>query len=81
MPSVTVRDSAMPLWMAEVGREMILHDVSAEPDLKVRLAAMGLYPGVKLKVISRSAQGSCIVAVKECRLVLDRETVHHILVR
>lgn len=80
MPNTLERRSTMPLSMAEVGRILVLREVKAEPDLQMRLAAMGLYPGVEIRVISRSMHGPCIIVVKECRFVLDRQTAHQILV-
>ena len=80
MQSMFERRSAMPLAMAQVDQPFILRSIRADRDMQTRLAAMGLYPGAKLTVVSNSLNGPCIVIVKDSRLVLDRQTAHQILV-
>ena len=60
------------------GQRARLRAVNAGRGLRSRLAAMGLVPGVELKVISNSAWGPFIVAVKESRVVLGRGMVDRI---
>jgi Fe2+ transport system protein FeoA len=79
--STSERASAMPLTIAPVNRCVIMHSVMADQEMQTRLAAMGLYPGAELIVISRSLNGPCIVIVKDSRLVLGRQTAHKILVK
>lgn len=47
----------------------------AEQPLLVRMASMGLRPGVELQVLARAASGSRIVRVGDARLTLARELV------
>ena len=60
------------------GQQARLRAVNAGRGLRSRLAAMGLVPGVEFKVISNSAWGPFIVAVKESRVVLGRGMVDRI---
>ena len=62
----------MPLSMVNTGRRVRLMAVRAGHDLAVRLAAMGLVPGVELEVIRNNYRGPFIVLVKDTRLILGR---------
>jgi Fe2+ transport system protein FeoA len=74
------KKSPLPLSMAQTDQTLVVRGMRAEPDMQSRLAAMGLHPGVEIKVISRSVHGPCIIVVKDSRLVLDRKLAHQILV-
>ncbi|MHB0934861.1 MAG: FeoA family protein [Armatimonadota bacterium] len=72
--------SGMPLMLAPTDRPMTVHSIHGDQHLQTRLAALGVYPGTVLTVISASLGGPCIIVVKECRLALDRGMAHQILV-
>ncbi|HOF89643.1 MAG TPA: FeoA family protein [Armatimonadota bacterium] len=72
--------SGLPLLLAPTDRPVTVHDIRGGSELRTRLAALGVYPGVELTVISASLGGPCIIAVKESRLALDRGMAHRILV-
>ncbi|MHB9024680.1 MAG: FeoA family protein [Armatimonadota bacterium] len=80
MEHLPVQGSGMPLLLAPTDRPVTVHSVRGGHDLHTRLAALGVYPGAVLTVISASLGGPCIVAVKESRLALDRSMAHQILV-
>jgi len=72
--------SGMPLMLAPTDRPVMVQSIRGGHDVQTRLAALGVYPGVKLTVISASLGGPCIIAVKDSRLALDRGMAHRILV-
>ncbi len=63
---------AMPLSAVEAGRKVYIVAVDSGENLKARLAAMGLVPGVPVDVILNSPRGPFIVAVKGSRVILGR---------
>lgn len=63
---------AVPLTSVAAGRTVRLVAIEAGRGLQSRLAAMGLVPGVELRVVSNGAWGPFIVAVKESRVMLGR---------
>jgi Fe2+ transport system protein FeoA len=72
-PRATPRPSTPPpatLADLEVGVEAVVTEVKAEPAEVERLAALGLLPGVSLRLLR---QGSMLaVAVGEARIALGR---------
>jgi len=70
----------MPLAMVSPGEEVILVAVNAGWGLVRRLADMGLYPGVNLRII-RGHPGPVIVQVGNSRLALGHGMAHKIVVR
>jgi Fe2+ transport system protein FeoA len=73
--------SGMPLVLAKVGDCVTLVSIRADQNVKSRLTAMGLCPGVQISLAGRSHHGPCILIVKGVRLALDWGTAHRILVR
>ena len=71
----------MPLTMVSSGSRVHLLEVHAGRGLQGRLAAMGLVPGVEIKVISSSLHGPFVVAVKGSRVMLGRGMAHKIMVK
>jgi len=70
----------MPLVAARSGQQVRLVDVQAGHDLRARLAAMGLMPGMKLTVVRNSGGGPLVVMAHNTRLALGRGMVHRMLV-
>nr|HID59993.1 ferrous iron transport protein A [Desulfobacterales bacterium] len=68
----------MPLSMVKVGKRVRILAVNAGRRLQMRLASMGLVPGVEIEVISNNFRGPFIVAVNDLRLVLGRGMAHKI---
>lgn len=70
----------MTLNMIESGEMVKIVSVEAGSNLKSRLVAMGLIPGVEIEVIRNSSSGPFIVVVKGTRLVLGRGMARKIMV-
>jgi Fe2+ transport system protein FeoA len=78
----TVREErcSVPLSAVEAGRKVFIVAVDSGQDLKGRLAAMGLVPGVPVDVILNSGRGPFIVAIKGSRIMLGRGMAAKIIV-
>jgi ferrous iron transport protein A len=70
----------MTLNMIEPGQMVKIVSVEAGINLKSRLTAMGLIPGVEIEVVRNSSSGPFIVVVKGTRLVLGRGMARKIMV-
>lgn len=70
----------MTLNMIEPGKIVKIVSIEAGINLKSRLAAMGLIPGMEIKVVRNSLSGPFIVIVKGTRLVLGRGMACKIIV-
>ncbi|MEW6328112.1 MAG: FeoA family protein [Thermodesulfobacteriota bacterium] len=70
----------MPLNMVKPGDEVTLMAIHAGLGLQSRLHSMGLFPGVKMKVL-KSGPGPVIVSVGDTRLALGCGMAHKIMVR
>ncbi|MFH0911451.1 MAG: FeoA family protein [Planctomycetota bacterium] len=62
----------MSLSMAKPGQVVRLRAILAGHCLQGRLAALGLIPGVELKIIRTGSHGPLVVEVKGSRLMLGR---------
>ncbi len=62
----------MPLSMVRSGERVRITAINAGRGMQARLAAMGLFPGVELTVVSGHSRGPYVVVVKDTRLVLGR---------
>ena len=71
---------AMPLEVVQAGRRVRLIAVNAGRGLQGRLAAMGLVPGVEIKVLRNSVHGPFLIEVKGSRIMLGRGMAQKILV-
>lgn len=71
----------MLLTMINAGRSVRFLKVNAGSGLQSRLAAMGLYPGVEMKVITNNPRGPLIVEVCGSRLILGQGMAHKIIVQ
>jgi Fe2+ transport system protein FeoA len=70
----------MPLASAVTGQVVRLASVSGGRGLQLRLAEMGLVPGVRFRVIARGAPGPFIISVKDTRMVLGHGMAHRVRV-
>lgn len=70
----------MPLAIVQAGRRVRFVAVDAGHGLQVRLAAMGLVPGVEIEVIRNSIHGPFLVEVKGSRIMLGRGMAQKIMV-
>lgn len=71
----------LPLNTVSAQCEVIFVTVEGGHGLKQRLTAMGLRPGMKIKVLHSQSRGPYVVLAGDTRLVLGRGMVHKILVR
>lgn len=70
--------TVVPLDRLEPGDGCIVRAIDGGAGLAQRLAAMGLFPGVRLRVVR--CIGPMIVEAMDNRLILGRGMVHHVLV-
>lgn len=70
----------MPLAIVQAGRRVRLVAVDRGHGLQGRLAAMGLVPGVEIKVLRNSMHGPFLVEVKGSRIMLGRGMARKIMV-
>jgi ferrous iron transport protein A len=73
-------NSAMPLAMVRAGEQVTLVAVNAGRGLTRRLADMGLYPGVSVRVI-QSHPGPFLLQLGASKLALGHGIAHKILVK
>lgn len=71
----------VPLSSVPEDREAVIVGINAGHALNHRLAAMGLTPQVRLRVMHSARNGQCVVRVRDTRLVLGRGMAHKILVK
>lgn len=71
----------MPLAMVKNGRMTRLVAINAGCELKGRLSALGLIPGVEVEMIQNPLNGPVIISLREGRLILGREMAQKIIVR
>lgn len=81
--AVTNRDSEvldmLPLTLANVGEEQMIHKVGGSPEVKKHLEDMGFVAGGLVTVVS-SLNGNVIVKVKEARVAISEEMARKIMV-
>lgn len=68
----------MPLSQAIKGQQVILKDIVRGTQLKSKLHNLGLTPGVKLDIITKSHFGPWIVEVRGARLALGKSVIDQI---
>jgi Fe2+ transport system protein FeoA len=71
----------MPLALVNTGTKVKLVTIEAGNQLKNRLLAMGLIPGVEIEVVSNSFFGPFLIAVKGSRVMLGRGIAQKIFVQ
>ena len=81
--AVTNRDSEvldmLPLTLANIGEEQMIHKVGGSPEVKKHLEDLGFVAGGTVTVVS-SLNGNVIVKVKEARVAISEEMAHKIMV-
>ena len=79
----TNRDSEvldmLPLTLANIGEEQMIHKVGGSPEVKKHLEDMGFVAGGLVTVVS-SLNGNVIVKVKEARVAISEEMARKIMV-
>lgn len=70
--SETPGRAVVALSECAAGCEARLTAVRAGRELRARLAAMGLAPGVRLRVVRQSGRGPMVLAVRGMRLAVGR---------
>ena len=69
----------LPLTLANIGEEQMIHKVGGSPEVKKHLEDMGFVAGGLVTVIS-SLNGNVIVKVKEARVAISEEMARRIMV-
>lgn len=69
-----------PLSVIQSGKTVRLVRVDAGRGLNARLASMGLFPNVEVKVINNGHPGPFVVSVKDTKTVLGRGMANKIMV-
>ncbi|MGB9682369.1 MAG: FeoA family protein [bacterium] len=71
----------IPLSMVSSGERVEIVMVNAGRGLNMKLAAMGLYPGTTIEVVSDARRGPLIISKEGMRFALSLGMAHKILVR
>ena len=71
----------IPLSMVEVDEEVLVASVQGGRGLVHRLAEMGVFPGTRLRVLSKGRAGPFIVSINRTRLVFGQGLVARMSVR
>lgn len=69
----------LPLIFADSGKEYIIKKIGGSTSVKNHLKTLGFAVGGKAKVVTINS-GNLIVAVKESRVAINRETAQKIMV-
>ncbi|NLW71798.1 MAG: hypothetical protein GXY37_02775 [Chloroflexi bacterium] len=69
----------IPLSMTATGELVQLVNILGGEEIKRRLAALGLTPGIKLCVV-QNAGGPLLISVRDSRIALGRGVAHKIMV-
>ena len=69
----------LPLTLANIGEEQMIHKVGVSPEVKKHLEDMGFVAGGMVTVVS-SLNGNVIVKVKEARVAISEEMARKIMV-
>ncbi|MCI6837130.1 MAG: FeoA family protein [Eubacteriales bacterium] len=69
----------MPLSLAGMGEENLIHHVGGSPEVKKHLEDLGFVPGSSVTVVSVMG-GNLIVKVKESRVAISQEMARKIMI-
>ena len=69
----------LPLTLANIGEEQMIHKVGGSPEVKKHLEDLGFVAGGTVTVVS-SLNGNVIVKVKEARVAISEEMARKIMV-
>lgn len=70
-----------PLSQVREGKMVVLARIDAGHGLNNRLAAMGLLPKVRIKVVNNHHPGPFVIDLKGSKMALGRGMAHKIMVR
>lgn len=70
----------MPLSTIQTGKSVIIESINFSSKLRRKLQDMGLTPGVRLNVVSKSLLGPLVVDVRGTRVALGKGIVTNIQV-
>ena len=69
----------MPLALANIGEENLIHKVGGSPEMKKHLEDLGFTAGGTVTVVA-SLGGNIIVKIKESRLAISEEMARKIMI-
>mgnify|MGYP000830449977 FL=1 len=69
----------MPLTLANIGEENLIHRVGGSPEVKKHLEDLGFTAGGSITVVS-ALGGNIIVKVKEARVAISEEMARKIMI-
>ena len=69
----------MPLTLANMGEENLIHRVGGSPEVKKHLEDLGFVAGGDVQVIT-DMMGNLIVNVKETRVAISKEMARKIMI-
>ena len=69
----------MPLTLANVGEEQIIHHVGGNDEVRRHLENLGFVVGSDVTIIN-TLGGNVIVSVKEARVAISREMAQKIMI-
>lgn len=69
----------MPLTLANMGEENLIHRVGGSPEVKKHLEDLGFVAGGTVTVVA-ALGGSVIVKVKEARIAISEEMARKIMI-
>ena len=69
----------LPLTLANIGEEQMIHKVGGSPEVKKHLEDMGFVVGGAVTVVA-SLGGNIIVKVKEARVAISEEMARKIMI-
>lgn len=69
----------MPLALANIGEENLIHKVGGSPEMKKHLEDLGFTAGGTVTVVA-SLGGNIIVKIKESRVAISEEMARKIMV-
>ncbi len=69
----------MPLTLAPLGEENLIHKVGGSPEIKKHLEDLGFTAGSTVTLVS-SLGGNVIVKVKESRVAISEEMARKIMI-
>ena len=69
----------MPLMLAPLGEECLIHKVGGSPEMKKHLEDLGFTAGGTVTVVA-SLGGNIIVKIKESRIAISEEMARKIMI-
>ena len=69
----------MPLALANIGEENLIHKVGGSPEMKKHLEELGFTAGGTVTVVA-SLGGNIIVKIKESRVAISEEMARKIMI-